>query len=131
MTVRAYMLDVAGLEQEANGPEFARLCAALSSRRQKKIEAFRFQSGKALSLGAGLLLDYGLFQYGLREREVAIAYGADEKPYLGIFRRFISTCPIPVRWRWLFLRTGRPAAMWNRSKRRICGWPGVFLRRKR
>ena len=85
MTVRAYMLDVAGLEQEANGPEFARLCAALSSRRQKKIEAFRFQSGKALSLGAGLLLDYGLFQYGLREREVAIAYGADEKPYLRDF----------------------------------------------
>lgn len=87
MTVRAYMLDVTGLNQEhgINGAEFAKLYASLSEQRQKKIEAFRFQSGKALSLGAGLLLDYGLFRYGLRERDVAIAYGADEKPYLRDF----------------------------------------------
>jgi hypothetical protein len=31
-------------------------------------------------LGAGLLLDYGLRQYGIREREARLVYGENEKP---------------------------------------------------
>lgn len=87
MKVRAYLLDVARFQQEpmAEGHEFCRLCERLSQERQQKIGRFRYAKGKALSLGAGLLLDFGLSQYGLRERDAAIEYGADGKPYLRDF----------------------------------------------
>lgn len=84
MTIKVYMLDTDFLQksQEEDGKEFAALSGSLSKGRQQKIQKFRFFKGRALSLGAGLLLDYGLNQYGLRERDVVMAYGADEKPYL-------------------------------------------------
>lgn len=84
MSVRVYLLDVARLQQEseAEKKEFCCLCERLSEERQQKIKRFRYAGGRALSLGAGLLLDYGLSRYGLRERDVAMAYGADKKPYL-------------------------------------------------
>ena len=84
MSVKIYLLDVTRLRQEseAEKKEFECLCERLSGERQKKIRQFRHAKGRALSLGAGLLLDYGLSRYGLRERDVAMVYGADEKPYL-------------------------------------------------
>ena len=84
MTVKVYMLDTAPLLKawEEKDPAVDLLYASLSEKRQEKIQRFRYPKGKALSLGAGLLLDYGLGRHGLREREVAMAYGADEKPYL-------------------------------------------------
>ncbi|WP_286083225.1 4'-phosphopantetheinyl transferase family protein [Parablautia intestinalis] len=91
MAVKAYILDVAGLlgEREEEKERFRYLCSILSEDRQQKIERFRYAQGKALSLGAGLLLDYGLRQYGIREREARLVYGENEKPYLrdypGIF----------------------------------------------
>lgn len=59
----------------------------LSSMRQRKIDAYRFRRDKNLSLGAGLLLDYGLSRYGLRERDVLIACGPNGKPYLPEYPR--------------------------------------------
>ena len=84
MSVRVYLLDVAWLLQESGleKREFCCLYERLSEGRQQKIRRFRHAEGRALSLGAGLLLDYGLSRYGLRERDAAIVYGADEKPYL-------------------------------------------------
>lgn len=87
MKVKAYLLDVARFQQEpmAEGDEFCLLCENLSQGRRQKIGKFRHGKGKALSLGAGLLLDYGLSRYGLRERDVVIGYGEDKKPYLRDF----------------------------------------------
>lgn len=82
MKIKVYMMDISSLMEEEKKDEFQRLCATLSKKRQKKIEKFRYTQGKCLSLGAGLLLDYGLRQYGLREQETVMIYGADEKPYL-------------------------------------------------
>lgn len=84
MAVKGYMLNVAGLLDESREDEerFYSLCSMLSEKRQQKIKRFRYAQGKALSLGAGLLLDYGLRQYGIRERETALIYGENKKPYL-------------------------------------------------
>ncbi len=84
MMIKVYFFDTAkcGWEDNENSPEFRRLCASLSGERQQKICRFRFAQGRFLSLGAGLLLDYGLRRYGLRESEVAVGYRENGKPYL-------------------------------------------------
>lgn len=56
--------------------------ARLSGDRQHKIDACRSPKDKQRSLGAGLLLDRGLSEYGLREASVKIALGQHGKPYL-------------------------------------------------
>ncbi|MCI8268947.1 MAG: 4'-phosphopantetheinyl transferase superfamily protein [Lachnospiraceae bacterium] len=84
MRMQIYFLDVSRFQQDfaLEEEEFSRLCGRLSEKRQQKIESFRYAKGKALSLGAGLLLDYGLSRHGIRERDAVMAYGPDEKPYL-------------------------------------------------
>lgn len=82
MRVKVFFMDVSPLMEEGKQKEFQRLKSLLSPGRRQKIEKFRYVQGKCLSLGAGLLLDYGLRQYGLRERDAVLVYGADEKPYL-------------------------------------------------
>lgn len=68
------------LEQE---DVFRHFFCGLSKTRQQKIETFGADSGRRLSLGAGVLLDYGLRTlYGLREREAVFVYGVQGKPYL-------------------------------------------------
>lgn len=62
--------SIAGLEQR------------LSAGRRGKIKSRRFEKDKLQALGAGLLLDFGLKEYGLREAGVAMAYGSNGKPYL-------------------------------------------------
>lgn len=62
--------SIAGLEQR------------LSAGRREKIKSRRFEKDKLQALGAGLLLDFGLKEYGLREAGVAMAYGGNGKPYL-------------------------------------------------
>ena len=63
-------LDIPGLSQ------------CLSQERQEKIKARRFEKDKLQVLGAGILLDMGLKEYGLREKDAAIVYGDNQKPYL-------------------------------------------------
>ena len=60
---------------------FRRFYEELSEGRRHKIDSMRQQKGKLLALGAGVLIDQGLQEYGLREAEVRIALGENEKPY--------------------------------------------------
>ena len=53
----------------------------LSAKRRQKIDGYRMQKDKMLSLGAGILIDKGLETFGLREANVRIAEGKYGKPY--------------------------------------------------
>ncbi|MGB8451533.1 MAG: 4'-phosphopantetheinyl transferase superfamily protein [Anaerocolumna sp.] len=53
----------------------------MSAYRQKKIMKYKFRKDRNLSLGAGILLDYGLKQYGLNECNMRYAAGNNDKPY--------------------------------------------------
>ena len=59
---------------------FRHACALLSPARQEKVEAFRLEKDKCLSLGAGLLLRCGLQRAGVRDPR--IAFTVKGKPYL-------------------------------------------------
>lgn len=77
--LRIYTLDTEELSDE----KYYRQCYGnLSAFRQRKIDSYRFQADKKLSMGAGLLLDRGLAAYGLREAEVRTAQKENGKPYL-------------------------------------------------
>ncbi|MCI8483899.1 MAG: 4'-phosphopantetheinyl transferase superfamily protein [Lachnospiraceae bacterium] len=54
----------------------------LSQERRRKIDGYHFRKDKNLSLGAGILLDRGLSDYGLREKQAVIQHGKYGKPYL-------------------------------------------------
>ena len=75
---KIYKLNIEELE---NAQIFENLYAGLSENRQRKIDSMRQQKGKLLSLGAGVLIDRGLKEYGLREARVRTAFGENEKPY--------------------------------------------------
>lgn len=77
--MKLYTMDTEELSDEAY---FKKCYESLSSGRQKKIDSYRFLADKKLSMGAGLLLDRGLAEYGLREAQVRIAQGENGKPYL-------------------------------------------------
>lgn len=68
---------------ELDAPEaYRRYYKEMSAHRRAKIDSFRFHKDKKLSLGAGILLDRGLKEYGLRESGVRMAAGENGKPYL-------------------------------------------------
>lgn len=77
--LRMYILDT---EEFADMDYYQKCYNSLSARRQEKADSFRFPADKKLSVGAGLLLDRGLKEYGLRESEVRIGLGGNGKPYL-------------------------------------------------
>ena len=54
----------------------------LSHYRREKVVPYRFERGKWLSAGAGLLLDNMLMEHGLRERDMEYASGEHGKPLL-------------------------------------------------
>lgn len=60
---------------------FAENCTRLSAYRQKKVNTFRLRKDKNLSLGAGLLLDYALSPYSLREQDMRYGAGENGKPF--------------------------------------------------
>lgn len=75
---KIYKLNTEQLED----PEiFQRFYEELSEGRQRKVDSMRQQKGKMLSLGAGILIDRGLKEYGLREAKTKIALGENEKPF--------------------------------------------------
>ena len=77
--VKIYQLDVTKFED----PQcFQKHYAMLSKGRQKKIDAYRVDNAKRLSLGAGVLLERGLREYNICERDVKIKTGENGKPYL-------------------------------------------------
>jgi len=55
--------------------------AQMSGERRRKTDCFKFRKDKNLCLGAGLLLDYGLRAYGLREAEMHYGLLSHGKPY--------------------------------------------------
>ncbi len=52
----------------------------VSEERRKKVDAYRFEKDKRLSLAAGLLLEEGLRQFGVEN--YSLRYGENNKPYL-------------------------------------------------
>lgn len=84
MNADVYVMDMGRLLDETaeNEKTLKTLAADLSPFRREKIGAFLAWKAKVLSLGAGLLLDFGLQAYGLREKEVRIETGPYGKPYL-------------------------------------------------
>lgn len=82
MKVSVYMLDISCFhwERPENREQMELLIHRLSASRQAKIRAYRFDEARRLSLAAGLLLDYGLGEYGLRERDMRVEAGPWGKP---------------------------------------------------
>lgn len=76
---KLYTMDT----EELSDAAYYEMCYnSLSTYRQEKIDRQRFMSDKKLSMGAGILMDRGLKEYGLREAQVKIEYGENGKPYL-------------------------------------------------
>jgi len=69
-------------EQLADAAYFQACYNQLSAYRRAKIDGYCFRKDRRLSLGAGILLDRGLREYGLREPDVTIGQGKNGKPCL-------------------------------------------------
>lgn len=72
-----YCMDVEPLNNEEL---YAKWYDRMSDDRKKKMNKLRFRKDRNLSLGAGILSDYGLRQYGLREKDMRYGVTANEKP---------------------------------------------------
>jgi len=77
--LRLYTMDTEKLTDDAY---FRECYNQLSSARRAKIDRYHFRKDKMLSLGAGILLDKGLREYGLREAKVQFGLKKNGKPYL-------------------------------------------------
>lgn len=77
--VKIYKMDVTELEDSGKFEAYYR---EMSAERRRKIDRCRRAGAKRLSLGAGILLDRGLSEFGLREKSVKILQGENGKPYL-------------------------------------------------
>ena len=73
---------VRDVERLADEAEFSRQLPLVSNERQQKALRFKFPMGRALSLGAALVLDELLQDHGLREREQHYIIGEHGKPSL-------------------------------------------------
>lgn len=76
---KLYTMDTKKLSDEAY---FKKCYNSLSACRKEKTDSCRLWDDKKRSVGAGLLLDKGLREYGLREAKVRFAQGENGKPYL-------------------------------------------------
>lgn len=77
--LRIYQMDVRELEDEEN---FRQYYEMLSDARRQKVDRQKNPDGKRQTLGAGILLDRGLRDVGLCEKDVRISQGENGKPYL-------------------------------------------------
>lgn len=77
--LRIYTMDT---EQLTDDAYFQGYYNQLSASRQAKIDRYHFMKDKKLSLGAGILLDRGLREHGLKEADVRIGLKKNGKPYL-------------------------------------------------
>ena len=76
--LKVYTINTDEFSDEAY---FKACYSQLSASRREKTDRYRFLADKKLSVGAGILLDKGLQEYGLRESGVKFAYGEKGKPY--------------------------------------------------
>lgn len=74
-----YAADITALSE----PQlFAEAYAAVSPERREKADRYKFDNGKYLSLGAELLLRYGLLDAGYKSFPLSFSLGNNGKPYL-------------------------------------------------
>ena len=78
---KLYYMDIKEIEEEIC---FHRNYERLSAERKAKVDSYYFIRDRKLSLGAGVLLDKGLLEYGLSEAKEPVAYGEKGKPYLPV-----------------------------------------------
>lgn len=76
---KVYLLST---EELSNADIFAREYGRMPVYRQEKINKFRFEKDKRLSLAAGILLNRGLQEAGMIPKQVEIRLGSNGKPYL-------------------------------------------------
>ena len=74
-----YCMDVGELADEGT---FYKYYETMSGERQRKVDSLLRMEDKRLSLGAGILMDRGLSEWGLCEREAVWSYTEKGKPYL-------------------------------------------------
>ncbi len=74
-----YCMDVGELADEGT---FYKYYETMSGERQRKVDSLLRMEDKRLSLGAGILMDKGLSEWGLCEREAVLSYTEKGKPYL-------------------------------------------------
>ncbi len=74
---KVFFLDVSPLSDKKL---FAEYYNRMSDYRQKKISAFVRQEDRNLSLGAGILTDVLLKEYGLREKDMEYGFTGNGKP---------------------------------------------------
>lgn len=83
--VTVYLLDCSVFKDRGL---FREMYCKMPKKRQEKISLYRFWNDKYLSLGAGVLLSYGLKERGLLRTETPVVHNENGKPYLkdgGIF----------------------------------------------
>jgi len=83
--VTTYLLDCSLFQDRGL---FWEMFHKMPKKRQEKINFYRFWNDKYLSLGAGVLLSYGLKERGLPQTEASAVYNENGKPYFkdgGIF----------------------------------------------
>lgn len=77
MDNRIYLFDITELGDQS---VYNYWYEKMNETRKKKIDAFRFENGKKLSLGAGILLHRALNELGITEYDTR--FGEREKPYI-------------------------------------------------
>ncbi len=81
---KIYLLDVSleGYSETEKYQILEKTFPLLRKERIEKLETICFLEDKLCSAGAGVLLDIGLREYGLRAADVSLGYKGNRKPYL-------------------------------------------------
>ena len=61
---------------------FEKLCSSVSQKRREKIDKYRFDEDKRLSLGAEALFIKALDEFGIDYKSINLDYGKNKKPYI-------------------------------------------------
>lgn len=80
MLVNVYIGDLEILFKDS--AKYEEYLSELSEERKKKTLKIKSYEGRCRSIGAGVLLDEALKQYGLSEKDMTYRYGEVGKPYL-------------------------------------------------
>lgn len=75
--VKTYILNT---EKLYDNEIFEKCIKTLSACRREKVLAYKFRKDKNLSLAAGLLIDFGLSGFGLKEKDISYIYEKNGKP---------------------------------------------------
>ncbi|MBS7339195.1 MAG: 4'-phosphopantetheinyl transferase family protein [Suilimivivens sp.] len=73
---------VANVEELNNSALFERLYASVPEHRRQRVDRMRFDKDKRLSLGVWGLLQKGLKDWGICDKELTLSYGENGKPFL-------------------------------------------------